>query len=190
MGRMPADRVDLLSDLAVRLDRISMPYMVTGSVAALFYGLDRSTQDTDVVIDIRPADVARFVEEFDQGYFVDPQMVADSARTRIMFNVMPHQGGKVDFIPLKDDLFERLMFERRLRTAYRSGTACIPTPQDLVLRKLWWAKDSRSVQQLKDVAVIMAGENFDEHDDYFQRWLDTLGVRELLELARSRGHDA
>jgi hypothetical protein len=187
---MPADRLDLLTDLALRLDRIAMPYMVTGSVAALFYGLDRSTQDTDVVIDIRPANAQRFVEAFDEAYFVDPQMVADSARTRIMFNVMPKQGGKVDLIPLKDDPFERLMFERRIRTAYRDGTVCIPTPQDLVLRKLVWAKDSRSDQQLKDVAVIMAGENFDELDNYFQRWLDSLGVRELLELARSRGHNA
>lgn len=187
---MPADRVDLLSDLAVRLDRIGMPYMVTGSVAALFYGLDRSTQDTDVVIEIGPAEVGRFVDEFDSAYFVDPEMVADSVRAAFMFNVMPKQGGKVDFIPLKNDPFERSMFGRRIRTAYREGLVCIPAPQDLVLRKLLWAKDTRSAQQFKDVAVIMAGENFYEQDEYFQRWLDALGVRELLELARSGGHDA
>ena len=42
-----------------RLNRLNIRYMVTGSVAAIFYREPRLTHDMDFVMEIDPDDVAR-----------------------------------------------------------------------------------------------------------------------------------
>jgi hypothetical protein len=54
-----ADDTDALMDFVERIEAAGLPYMVTGSVAAYFYGLNRMTADTDVVVDIRRQQVSR-----------------------------------------------------------------------------------------------------------------------------------
>lgn len=184
-----ASPVDSLTDVAQRLDRAEIPYMVTGSVAGYFYGLNRSTADTDIVIELPPNRVRVFVAAFREGYFVDPLMVEDSARTGITFNIMPLAGGKFDMIPLKADLFERTKFGRRTTHDWHGYGVSVCTAPDLVLSKLHWARDSHSSKQFSDIRTIMAAEVFNEDDEYFQQWLDRLDLRGTLDACRTARHD-
>jgi hypothetical protein len=52
-------RVDLISLFAVPLGRAGLPYMVTGATAAILYGQPRTTNDLDVVIGMKTADLPR-----------------------------------------------------------------------------------------------------------------------------------
>ena len=57
------------------------------------------------------------------------------------------------------------------------------TPEDLILSKLVWAKESNSELQLLDVRLMLQSVNeFD--NDYLQKWSDEMGVAELLKKAR------
>ena len=67
----PGDH-DPLMECAVRLDEAGVDYMLTGSVAGYFYGLNRATGDTDVVLSIRPSQVPAFVAAFKDAYFDAP----------------------------------------------------------------------------------------------------------------------
>ena len=44
------------------LNRLRIPYMVTGGVASVVYGEPRLTRDIDLVIDLHPRDARRFAE--------------------------------------------------------------------------------------------------------------------------------
>ena len=57
------------------LNREQIRYMVTGSVAAIFYGEPRLTHDVDFVVFLNTADVIRIQEEF-------PRSDAGSRRSR------------------------------------------------------------------------------------------------------------
>lgn len=51
------------------LDRIGIPYMVTGSVAASYHGRPRTTHDADLVIDPSPDQLTAFVQALTSAGF-------------------------------------------------------------------------------------------------------------------------
>ena len=58
---------------------------------------------------------------------------------------------KVDFIIRKDSPYRRVEFGRRSRVTHREITFWITSKEDLIISKLYWAKDSESELQLRDV---------------------------------------
>ena len=79
---------------------------------------------------------------------------------------------------LKTDAFRQEEFERRQRVHLDGFETWIVSREDLILSKLFWAKDSRSEMQLRDVKNLLS-------DDLDQAYLHDraayLGVTELLE---------
>ncbi len=55
---------DLIRAFVERLERLGVPYMVTGSTAGILYGEPRMTHDVDIVIALRLKDVDAFVAAF------------------------------------------------------------------------------------------------------------------------------
>jgi hypothetical protein len=49
--------VELLRCIAGKLDQSDIQYMITGSIAASYYGLTRATQDLDIVISATPEEL-------------------------------------------------------------------------------------------------------------------------------------
>lgn len=187
---MLADPIDALSQIARKLNTLGAGYMLTGSVAALFYGRERSTVDVDIVIDMRTVAPESLVDALAPEYFLDIEMVRECLPLEDMFNALPMAGGpKIDLIPLKRAAFEHLKFERRKTLDWHGTPVSVITAVDLVLSKLEWAKSSMSERQLADVRGIMAFEEVVE-DDYFRRWVERLGLEEVVEASRTIGYDA
>ncbi len=187
----PSDPSDALTTLATKLRLLGIPWMLTGSVAAFLYGRNRTTVDIDVIIDCERLRVPLFCMAFEPEHFLDPLMVEDSLRTGIMFNAIPMTGGpKLDFIPLKRDAYQQSAFARRQVLDWHGVPIHVIAADDLVLSKLAWAKISASERQLADVRSIMSMGLFSEDDDYFQQWLDRLGLREALDASRETRYDA
>lgn len=63
-----------LISLFVRpLNRLRIPYMVTGGVASVIYGDPRFTRDIDLVIALRPQDADRFASAWGpEDFYVPP----------------------------------------------------------------------------------------------------------------------
>ena len=177
-------------ECAIRLDDAGVAYMLTGSVAGYFYGLNRATADTDIVLNIVSSQVPAFVAAFRDGYFVEPVMVAESVRDRDMFNVMSRCGGKFDFIVLKPVASELEKFGRREVFDWHGYPIWVSTAPDLVLSKLEWARLSHSSMQFSDIRTIMAAGAVDENDPYFAQQLDRLNLREVLDACYAEGHKA
>ena len=55
---------DLLRHFAKVLERLGIPYLVTGSMATIAYGEPRFTRDIDVVVRLSPQIVGLFCRQF------------------------------------------------------------------------------------------------------------------------------
>lgn len=187
---MLTDPVDALTQIASKLNKLGVGYMLTGSVAALFYGRERSTVDVDIVIDMRTTTPEALVDALAPEYFLDIEMVRECLPLEDMFNALPMAGGpKIDLIPLKRAPFEQLKFERRRTMDWHGTPISVITAVDLALSKLEWAKMSMSERQLADVRGIMSFGEVVE-DDYFRRWVERLGLGEVVEASRTVRYDA
>ena len=47
-----SEELQVLKEVARRLDDAGIPYMVTGSIAANFYTVPRMTRDIDIVVEL------------------------------------------------------------------------------------------------------------------------------------------
>ena len=76
------------------LERLGLPYCITGSVAASVYGEPRLTADIDVVLLMRTTDIAALRSVFPESeYYVPPDetlSLETSRTTRGMFNLIHH----------------------------------------------------------------------------------------------------
>lgn len=175
------EQLEFLRLIAARLDGARIPYMVTGSLALSVWAVPRMTRDIDVVVEAEPADAQRLIGLFADDCVIDRDAVKDAIARRGMFNIIHTEWiVKADIIVLKDAAYRKLELDRR-RWVDVGGTAiAFVSPEDLILSKLVWGKDSHSELQGRDVRQLVESvENLDW--DYLRAWAGELGVRDVLE---------
>lgn len=177
MSQSLKSELDVLRDVASRLEQAGFDYMLSGSLAMSFYATPRMTRDIDVVVALGAENAIRLREVFAQGYYVPDDLVR-SIRSPGMFNLVHLESVvKVDIIVRKDDPYRRLEFERRRRIDLDGLPLWIVSREDLILSKLVWAKDAESELQRRDVINLLP----DADVAYLHDWAPQLGVEELLE---------
>ena len=174
-----AEELEVLKMVSQRLEKAGIPYMITGSVASNFYAVPRMTRDVDIVIQIKKEDAGRMTEIFKQDFYVDRDSIEEAVEKRGMFNIIHNQYVfKVDFIIRKDSPYRELEFQRRRKTEVEGVPMWVVTPEDLILSKLFWAKDSLSELQLGDVRNLLeAPGGLDQR--YLEKWVRELGLEEV-----------
>jgi hypothetical protein len=178
------EELSVLKLVTARLDAAGFAYMVTGSVALSLYAEPRMTRDVDLVVELGPSDTARLVDVFGAEFHVDADRIRDAITARSMFNVI-HTAAvvKLDIIVRKAGAYREAEFRRRRRAEIDGASMWVVSPEDLLLSKLDWARDSRSEVQLRDVQkLIQAQPSLDW--TYIQEWADRLGLRELVREVR------
>lgn len=174
-----SDELDVLKAVAADLEGAGIPYMVTGSMAANFYTVPRMTRDIDLVIELFERDVDRITRLFQHDYYIDRDMVERAVLEHAMFNMI-HNAlvVKVDCVVRKETEYRREEFARRRAVSIAGQQVFIVSPEDLILSKLDWAKESRSEMQLTDVRnVVNSVQGLDTA--YLTRWADRLGLLSL-----------
>jgi len=97
-----------------------------------------------------------------------------------MFNLIHTEAiVKVDFVVRKNTPYRTEEFNRRRPVVIDGQTVWVVSPEDLILSKLVWAKDTRSEIQLRDVRRIITDQPSLDFP-YLNRWGSLLGVGELL----------
>lgn len=179
------DETLVLKLIAERLDSAGIPYMVSGSVAMNFYARPRMTRDIDIVVELRSSDVPRLEALFGKDFSIDADNVKEAIARRSLFNIIHEELViKADLIVRKDSPFRREEFARRRKVNFEGFELSIVAAEDLVLSKLYWAKDSHSEMQLGDVRNLLSVVKNPDWA-YIERWANDLGVAELLKEVRS-----
>jgi hypothetical protein len=170
---------NVLKDCSERLEKLGIPYMLTGSMALIHYAMPRNTTDIDIIIELTANDAENFIKEFEPDYYVPRSRIKDAIYQKRMFNLLNQQTIiKIDCVIRKDDEFNLLAFSQRKKVKYTDYfDVWIISKDDLILSKLNWAKISRSEIQMRDVANLLRN-GYDI--DYVNKWAEKLGVSDLL----------
>lgn len=173
------DQLAILRDFTSRLDKLGIEYMLTGSMALVYYAMPRTTVDIDLVIDLAENHLNDFVGEFQDDYYIPPMAMKRAVRERKMFNAIEQETIiKIDCVVLKQSAFASSAFSRKRKVDYAGEfEVSIISKEDLILAKLQWAKESDSDRQKRDI-VGMLITDFDE--GYVNVWAENLGVDGLL----------
>ncbi len=154
-----------------------VPYLVTGSVASTFYGEPRATHDIDFVVRLDSQQILQLSEAFPEPDFhFDLEAAKEALRSQSMFNIIDVRGGdKIDIWMLTSTPFDQARFARRREAKLAGVQVYLPTPEDVILAKLQWARlAGGSDKQLNDAAGVceVQGEKLDAA--YLGEWIDKL----------------
>lgn len=167
------------------LERLALPYCITGSVAASVYGEPRLTADIDVVLLLNPKDLPALRSAFPESdYYVPPEetLREEVAReARGMFNLIHHKSQfKADIYLAGGDPLHAWALERRRRIDLAGSGAWIAPPEYVIVRKLEFLRDGGSDKHLRDIRFILAATPIDKQflvSEVTQRGLDALWSR-------------
>ena len=180
---------ELLRQVTAVLERLSIPYLVTGSVASIFFGEPRFTNDIDVVVELQASDIADLCEQFPaEDFYLSAEAAADALERRSQFNLIhPRSGLKVDFMVAAGGPFDRSRFARARRIQLAPGVeAWFASPEDVILKKLEYYQRGGSSKHLRDIAGVLRVSGAELDYPYMSEWADRLGLGELLAEARRR----
>ena len=183
------DPIAVAVSFSALLERLGIPYLIGGSFASSVHGEPRSTNDIDVVADIRAEHVQSFVEMLGPEYYVSAEAMQVAVQSEGTFNVIHVRGGmKVDVFVAGQDAFNRERLRLRepvLPLAGPSPTLYVDTAEHSVLRKLEWFRRGGEVseRQWRDVLGILRvqGDRLDVRR--LRDWAVRLGVSDLLDRA-------
>jgi hypothetical protein len=172
--------VSFLELITRSLREADIPFMLTGSMAAAFYGAPRATQDLDFVIESQPDSLRQLVKRLrSAGLYVDEGAALEAQRASGQFNAIdPSTGWKADLIVRKTRPFSESEFGRRQHRDLLGIEIALTTLEDLIIAKLEWSELGDSELQRRDIRELLdvAGETIDQA--YVARWVDALDLQQ------------
>ena len=172
----------LLADCLRRLNRTSVTYYLTGSMASNYWGIPRTTHDLDFVVQLPVAAVPRIIQEFSGDFYIEEAAVRAAYQPPHQFNAIDTRSAlKVDFWLPKPEPFDREMLRRCVRVTLFGEPAWISTAEDVILHKLLWNRITPSDRQLGDAAGVVAVQAGALDESYLRQWAQELKLTGELE---------
>jgi hypothetical protein len=164
------------------LERAGLSYMVSGSVASMVYGEPRLTNDTDIVVLVKPSEVKVIAAVFPlETFYVPPEeiIVIESRRSRRgHFNLIHHgTGHKADVYLVGTDPLHAWGLGHRRRIELSTDKALwVAPPEYVILRKLEYFKEGRSEKHKHDIRGMLAVSGDLVDRSLLDQWIARLGV--------------
>ena len=152
---------NLLEIFAGPLNKLEIPYVVTGATASIIYGEPRLTNDLDLVVLLKVEDIADFAAAFPptEFYCPPPEVLKIEIRRphRGHFNLIHHVSGtKADIYLAGEDELHRWALSQRKQIAIESEQVWVAPPEYVMIRKLQYYREGGSEKHLKDIAGMVA----------------------------------
>ncbi len=183
---------ELLERAVVVFERLDIPYLVTGSIAAIAYGEPRLTNDIDIVAAVGEKNIPALLESFpDDTYYVSAEAIREAVRHRTQFNIIhPASGLKIDIIIMRDTPFDksRLARIRRIHPA-PAYEASFAAPEDVIIKKMQYYAEGSSEKHLRDIAGILMTSGDEIDHSYIEHWATVLDLSTIWEAILSRLRD-
>ena len=171
------------------LEKLGIPYLIGGSLASTLYGMVRTTQDSDVIAEMRLEHRQPFVAALQDEFYVDDEMIAESIQRNSSFNIIHRETMfKVDvFIPRPRPFLQSQLARAQKQTFSLDMeiSAYFASPEDTILSKLEWYRMGGEVsdRQWRDVLGVLKTRAGELDLAYLKKWAIDLKVIDLLECA-------
>jgi hypothetical protein len=172
-----------------RPNQAGVRYVIAGSVAAIFYGEPRLTNDVDVVAFLSDTDVRRLPTIFPPSDFYLPPVEVISAEIareqRGHFNIIHMETTfKADMYPTGRDEFNGWAFRNKRAVQFQGETLVLAPPEYVIVRKLEYFREGGSEKHLRDIRAMLnvSGEMINRDDLNF--WIQRRSVETQWNLVK------
>ncbi|MBM4136745.1 MAG: nucleotidyltransferase family protein [Nitrospira sp.] len=173
---------ELLKYLIKAFESLEIQYFITGSMASMFYGEPRFTNDIDVVADIKEKHIAGLLKLFPEDeFYISEEAILDAIINQYQFNIIhPASGLKVDVVIAKGDDFDKSRFKRIKRvTTIEEIWANFASPEDVIIMKMRYYKEGESEKHLRDIASMLKISGNEIDRDYIDFWAKRLNLLDI-----------
>src|SRR3989344_4923297 len=173
----------LLLKVVPILDELQIDYFITGGFAISVWGRPRATFDIDIVVKlvepkVRP--LAKALREISKFGYIDEETAKEALKKGGEFNFIdPETGVKVDFWAKINDEKTKTQFDRRVIKTIDKQKIYFVSPEDLILNKLLWYRESRSSRHLEDIESVLKISKVNKK--YLKNWVEKLDVSDIWE---------
>ena len=172
-------------------ERLEIPYYLGGSVAAIIYGLPRSTLDADLSASLVATHVPQLVAAWEDDFYVSGPMIREAIQRHSCFNLIHLKSAfKFNIFCSHAQAFQQSVLARRRRDSLVSGedelTLDVASPEDLILHKLVWFRkgNETSERQWLDILTVLKLQAEAIDAAYIAECAATLNVLDLWERIR------
>ena len=179
------DLEDLLKEVVEKFEKIKVPYAFTGAIGSSYWGRPRTTHDFDLVLHLKAGQnkSKKIIDVFHDDYYASEEAIISSIIHKTMFNLIHHQTGiKIDCWILKEDKYFLESFKRRKKQKFEGKWIYFLAPEDLILNKLLWYKESKLRKQIEDVRGILEVQRGKLDLKYLNKWASKLKVDTIIKL--------
>jgi len=164
----------------------SVDHVVVGSFASNFYGVPRSTQDIDFVVQLGNTSVHDIVKALGPAFQLDPQRGFETV-TATQRHVIRLADGSfaIELFYLSEDAHDRERFQRRCRVTLLGRETFLLSVEDVVVTKLRWSGGVGREKDLADLRNVIAVRQDAIDWVYVHRWCDLHGTRKTLDQIRT-----
>jgi len=177
--------------VAETLETLGVPHLIGGSLASAIHGEARTTQDADLVANLRPEHVVPFARALENRFDIDVEQIRRAIRENGSFNIFHREMiFTVDvYVPAANPL-DRAQMERRRREKILDDPdrwAYIPSAEDTILQELRWYRIGGDIsdRQWRDVLGVMKVQENTIDRTYLRRMAAVAGISDLLARAMS-----
>ena len=173
---------DIVVTVTRALRQAEIPHMTVGAFVGIYYGMSRTTDDADFVIQVDDLRLSKLRGALGPGFIVDPQPRIECVTGGTYYKIAhPDSDFEVELFMLRNDAHELLSFSRKIMIGFEGGEAPICTAEDFVITKLRWAKTKVRPKDIEDVRAVLAvqAENLDM--PYIRDWCKQHETLEMLE---------
>jgi hypothetical protein len=169
--------------VAEALEACGIPFLLFGSFASNYYGIPRSTRGADFELQTQRAVGPEFAKHLGDDFLLDPQLSFET-NTGTFRQVLRHKKSafKVGLFLMSQDPHDQSRFQRRRAVELHDRRIWLPSPEDVVVTKLRWAR-GRDKDDVRDVMAVQQ----DKLDwAYIEQWCRQHGTLALMgEIRRS-----
>ncbi|HCN79028.1 MAG TPA: hypothetical protein DIT13_17825 [Verrucomicrobiales bacterium] len=145
-----------------KLQELGLRHMVSGSVAAIYYGEPRLTNDVDIIVFLRREDARRIITAFPpDDFYCPPLEVIEAERVRDQrghFNLIHHETGfKADIYLTGRDELHAWGFAHAVSADLDGDTVVFAPPEYVIVRKLQFFREGGSQKHLRDIHRMLLG---------------------------------
>jgi hypothetical protein len=170
-----------------RLNKLGVPYMITGSVASIIYGEPRVTHDIDIVITIPINYSQRFFEFFSEEEFYLPpiDIIKDEIlrESRGHCNIIHHESGfKADIYFAGSDDFQHWALENIRKIDFYGDTIPIAPIEYVIIKKLQFYKEGYAQKHINDIKAILQNSQSLIDNVLLKNYLTLFGLQKEWQL--------
>lgn len=168
--------------IANALKQVDIPHMAVGAFVGIYYGMNRTTDDADFVIQVDDLKLTPLRQALGPQFIIDSQPRIENVTLSTYYVVNhPESDFGIDLFILRDDPHERLSLSRRRLIQYEAGETYICTAEDFVITKLRWAKTKLRSKDSEDARAVLTVQRDRLDLAYVRHWCDQHGTRTMLE---------